>query len=207
MMSEMVKRSANWAVVWVALLGVVAVVTYQRGSLWGSPEKAWAASIEEQPTYRALVNHATEAAKNGHYEEAKVSMKRAIAIAEDRSQAAVALANLGSIYFSMGSLDTAMSCYVESIQQDSLSAQTWSNLGVLWFEMGKKSAGEDRRVRWQGAGAYLSHALTLDPENKQAHLGLANLFQAIGRKEDAEREQALAAGTLDNQVLVPFTSP
>ena len=188
-------------------LGALGVLIYQRGLRWEFPEEVWAVAAEEAPSYRSLMNYGSAAAQAGKYDEAVVAMKRAVAAAGTAEDRSLALGNLGSAYFSQGMLDTAFACYVQAIQQDSLQSSLWANLGTLWYEMGKRSSGEDRRVRWKGAESYLRHSIVLDKSNQQAHLGLSVLLEIEGMKEESEAERVLGLGAQPKTVLVPYTGP
>ena len=191
----------------LAILGVLALLTFGRGGVWSDPAKLWRQSAEvAPPTFRTMMNYGTEMVRAGEYGEARKALTRAQAMASGPEEQSMALGNLGSYHFTTGNFDTAFIYYVEAIQLDTMSADLWANIGVLWFEMGKKSpTAEDRAVRWQGALAYLTHALKLNPGHRQAQLGLGNLYGALGMKDEAEEVQRKLKQARDTQVLIPYT--
>lgn len=209
MLAARTERRFGKAGVWamVAVLGVLAGLTFQRGGVWSDPAKLWRQSAEvAPPTFRTMMNYGTEMVRAGEYGEARKAMTRAVEMAVGPEERSMALGNLGSYHFSTGNLDTAFLCYVQAIQLDSLNADLWANLGVLWFEMGKKSpTADDRIVRWQGSLSYLTHALKLNPAHRQAQIGLGNLYLALGLKDEAEEVQRKLKQAADTQVLIPYT--
>lgn len=193
--------------VMVAVLGVLALLTFRRGEVWGDPAKLWRQSVAVAPeSFRTMMNYGTEMVRAGEYPEARRAMDRAVELAKTPAEKSMALGNKASFHFTIGNLDTATVYYIQAIQQDSLSADLWANLGVLWFEMGKKSpTAEDRAVRWQGSLAYLVHALKMNPAHRQAQMGLGNLYRALGLKDEADAVQQKLKQAADTQVLVPYT--
>lgn len=105
------------------------------------------------------------------------------------------LNNLGQIHRDQGRVDDAESCFRKALDLKADYAEAGANLGTLLHASGRMERSAQNYLRLglalettgQFADAVQSYrqALTLEPENPQAHHGLGRTLERLGRLEDA----------------------
>jgi len=105
------------------------------------------------------------------------------------------LNNLGQAHRAQGRLSEAEACFRKALDLKADYAEAGANLGTLLHASGRMEQSAQNYLRLglalettgqfaQAAESY-RHALTLEPENPQAHHGLGRSLERLGRLEDA----------------------
>ena len=122
----------------------------------------------------------------GNAEESERSYRRALALRPDLLAAAV---NLGRLYAIGKSYDKAAEVLRPAVKKHPDSADAHFLLGEAYLQTG----------RYEESATHFREALRLDPKGKsEAHLRLAALLSAAGRKEEAAAELKLFLGKNPN---------
>ena len=156
-------------------------------------------------------------AAKGLFAEAAVEFGKAAGCPE---YAAAARNNLGSCYRSLYLKRKAIGEFEAALSLDPQMAEAWSNIGITRAELGdtqgavsdlRRAQGIDpltpgaayrlgvvleARGDPRGAEEAFARAVSACPRDEKAHLALARLYLASGRREDARREARIAFGLM-----------
>lgn len=117
----------------------------------------------------------------GMHAEAIPHFRRRVACAPED---AISWTNLGIVYQTLGSKDSALTCYDRSRSLDSTNALYHLAFGQVAYDLG----------RYETACPALESAARLAPELYQTQMALGAAYLMLGRLDDAERQASIARG-------------
>jgi tetratricopeptide (TPR) repeat protein len=170
------RRSANAAMAFLlmaALLLLMQVQVICRVQDWGSEVSLWKATVRENPRSVIGWNNLGRAySLRKKWPEAEEALKRALALAPDRSDIAL---NLGILYLQGGNLDRAQAYFEKAVELSPLHVQARLNLGNCYAARGEQQ---------EAIKEYLE-VLKLDPRSAHAHYNLAWSYHQLKQEEPA----------------------
>ncbi len=169
---------ARWG--WIYLL-LLALLTWQRNSVWTSEYALWSQAAERgEMMFRTQSNLGLALYERGDLRRAAQVLERAL---ELNAHYARTWNNLGLVYEAMAQYGRAESAYQQAIDIEAERAGFRANMGRLYLGLGRY--GEAIQV--------LSAALEMNPHSVEARISLGLAHQRAGRVQEAigEYERAL----------------
>jgi protein O-mannosyl-transferase len=191
----MVGRSRVAAVLAVALVALLSVLTHARNQDYASDARLWQDTVEKRPSNaRARYNHGLNLMKAGRFEEAAAQMEIAAALPADRETAAAVHLQLGAALSAQGRVDDGIAHLERALALDPELPDADLILGQAYSDRGD-------------AGRAIGHfraALARTPDNSALLTRTAWLLAMAADPQDrnpalaihlAERAVALTGGT------------
>ncbi|MCF6149087.1 MAG: tetratricopeptide repeat protein [Candidatus Kuenenia sp.] len=122
--------------------------------------------------YNKIIDHASQAEKNGNFEDAYLHYEKAIAL---NPREVIAYYNRASFYLLQNKQDEAISDFEKAAELKPEDASVYNNLGVLYHGKGQ----------FEDAEKNLKKALTLDPDYLEPTYSLAKLYLMQEKLKDA----------------------
>lgn len=139
----------------------LSLLTVRQASVWGNSESLFQNVLAHYPRSHIAHNNIGNVYRlQGRYDDALREYQAALSIVPDE-----ALNNIGNVYRAQGKVDDAARALEQALHVRS-QVKTLSNLGALYRKQGKLDE----------ALAQYRKALAIDPESKEAHLGLGVLY-------------------------------
>ena len=161
------------ALVTVAALGVLAILTWRQVGIWHDPTTFWTATIAANP--RSGVAHYEMGGlffKRGDIDGAIAEYRRALKL---RPDFVYARGELGNFLAGKGRLAAAAAQYRKAIAGRPQAAEDESNLANVLLSMGNTAA----------ARRHLERALAIRPDFAEAHNNLGIVLAQSGQMDDA----------------------
>lgn len=165
----------------VALLGILATLTWRQAHVYQSPETLWRATVEDNPdSFLAQIGLGVIYEDQGRHAEAIAAEERAVAIDPTSAEAHL---NLARSYDAMGDYPRATALYEEGVRLESgYAPQVRPRLARLYVRLGQFDRG----------AATARTALRLSPGSSYLHAVLGLALEGQGRRAEAEQEWRLA---------------
>jgi tetratricopeptide (TPR) repeat protein len=190
----------------VALLGVLAVLSWRQCWMYTEMEALWRTTIQRNPScWLAEHNLGVTLAHRGEVDEAIPYYRRALELKPDYD---IGHSNLGLALAARGDLDGAMAEYRRALDINPQYEQAHNYLGLALAKRGRlveaiehyrnaieiKPGYAEARDNLGRALDDLQKAVAIAPDNAVAHFQLANVLAELGHKSDAIEhfEKALA---------------
>lgn len=160
-------------VVGTFLVGVLAVLTWQRNQLWNDPIAFYQDNLQRAPrSERVHVELANAYRKQGRRAEAIPLYQQALAINPDYVPIHI---NLSKAYVAQKDFQQAEAILLEGLRRDPNRFRLYNNLGVLYNVLG----------RYAEAAGSLEKGTAIEPDSAMLHFNLALAYDRLGRQEDA----------------------
>lgn len=158
-----------------AIVFVLAVLCYQRNTLWARPSRLWAAAaMESTGKGRPYANLVRQLVQERRCRAAIPYLQHAERVLPNDYDIMVAWSQ---VYECLGHREEAMG-WLQRAAQVRPDSHSYQLIGLLYGEMGKRSE----------AGDALQKAVRLDPRSVPAHNALALWYESVKDLANAERE-------------------
>ncbi len=96
--------------------------------------------------------------------------------------------NRGVLYKMNGEFDKAMADYRKSLSLNPKNADTWSNIGLIFWQDGNNSKDPRKSMLYDTAMVYLNKAIILDPAFASAYSNRGSVYYTMGKEEEALKD-------------------
>ncbi len=160
-------------IIGTALIGILAVLTWQRNQLWNDPIAFYLDNLKRAPrSERVHLDLANAYRKQGRLAEAMPLYQQALKINPDYVLIHI---NLSKLYVIQKDFSKAVAILQEGIRRNSSYYKLYNNLGVIYNMLGK----------FNEAAAYLQKGVQLEPDNATLHFNLGLAFDRLERYDEA----------------------
>lgn len=157
----------------VLLVGILAILTWQRNQLWNDPIAFYQDNLEQAPrSERVHVELANAYRKQGFLDQAETLYHQALAINPDYAPTYV---NLSVVYVTKKRFFEAEAILLKGLRSKPREYRLYNNLGVLYNRLGQ----------FDQAAAYLKNGLQVNPDNASLHFNLALALARLGQRDEA----------------------
>lgn len=193
-------RGGRWRILGFSLGLFYGILSFSRNSAWADDFSLWEAALDKAPLmpriHLYLGNAHKDAARHSrereqslrHWREAAHFYQRTLELDRDGELGLRALNNLGSVYLSLGDLDTAERAYRQAIERSPRYGDALVNLGSIYHERGRREAEPDRRLHLLAQAIdYYQRALDLLPNHAPAYANLGLAYFELGDLAKAQQ--------------------
>lgn len=221
------------AVILVFITAVSSIFIMKRNKIWRDPITLWKTTIKENPyNSRAWLSLAGLELEKGNIKETERICNMIIENSKGKISEAVCmymgiisqikgsydeaikwfkkgleikpadyefLGNLGSVYLIKGQLEEAENAYLEALKSEpgGFTAGIYANLGIIALRKGEYKKAENN----------LKKAVELNPDLIEARLNLAQLYNSMGMKYEAQWLEREADLRMKTGSKIPVYSP
>ena len=170
-----VRLAALKIIIFVTLIGILSVWTYERNSVWRNEVTIWQDCVSKSPNKARPHNNLGSVLKEkGRLEDAIEHFYEALALKPDYAEAHC---NLGIALAEQNNEENAIDHFRKALVIDPDYTEAHSNLGVALNEVGNT----------EEAVVHLSEALRIDPSHPVAHYNLGSILNQQGNFKEAVR--------------------
>ncbi len=118
------------------------------------------------------------------------------------NEVALAYNNRGVLYKQAGDLDNAMKDYKHSLSLNPVNTDTWSNIGLIFWQQGLKNKNQ-QRIFNDTAMKYLNKAINLDPKFATGYSNRGSVRSTMGDNQGALDDYTMSIN-LDPNFADPY---
>ena len=180
---DLVKRTAAGRALALAVLSMLAVLTFNRNLVWADDRTLWGDVAKKAPySSRAHANYGCALAYDKMYADALRELNLAVEIEPDNPQGGKAHNEIGLCYAKAGLTDKAVSEFMKALDSSPNNMDPYINMGEAYYSAG----------RYDEALDVYKTAEKLDPGNGRVYYNRALAYSRMGRRGDAVKEMERA---------------